>query len=288
MEWLKNFSKAIDYIEQNLDGNISYEEAAKIACCSTNYFQRMFAYVTGITLVEYIRRRKMTQASFELQTKDIKVLDIALKYGYTSPTAFNRAFQSVHGISPAVAKSQGCKLCAYPPIKFSIQIQGGSDMPYRIEEKAPIRIVGVRIPLTYDMDENYKLIPSFWEETKKSEIFQQILNLNNTSEERVFGISIYSGSDEVYYYIATETDKPVQQGMYEFEIPTTMWAVFENNGPFKESIQNIYKRFFTEWLPFSGYQHSEIADIEVYPSTCKQSSSGYSEIWMSIKKERNN
>ncbi|WP_346915548.1 GyrI-like domain-containing protein [Clostridium sp.] len=115
-----------------------------------------------------------------------------------------------------------------------------------------------------------------------------MLNLNNTSEERVFGISIYSGSDEVYYYIATETDKPVQQGMYEFEIPTTMWAVFENNGPFKESIQNIYKRFFTEWLPFSGYQHSEIADIEVYPGTCKESSSGYSEIWMSIKKERNN
>lgn len=286
MEWFKNLSKAIDYIEKNLDGDISYEEAAKIACCSTNYFQRMFAYVTGITLVEYIRRRRMTQAAFELQTKDIKVLDIAMKYGYTSPTAFNRAFQSVHGINPAMAKSQGCQLCAYPPIKFSIQIQGGSDMPYRIEEKAPMRIVGVRIPLTYDMDENYKLIPSFWEQTKQSEMFYRIVNLNNTPQKRVFGISIYNASDEVYYYIATETDKPVPEGMYEYEIPASLWAVFESNGPFKESIQTIYKRFFTEWLSFSGYTYAEIADVEVYPVYNEAKVSGYAEIWMSLKKEK--
>ncbi|MDQ0150267.1 GyrI-like domain-containing protein [Eubacterium multiforme] len=287
MQWLKKFSKAIEYIEENLDGDISYEKAAQIACCSTNYFQRMFAYVTGITLVEYIRRRKMTQASFELQSQDVKVLDVALKYGYTSPTAFNRAFQSVHGISPVVAKSQGCMLRAYPPIKFSIQIEGGSDMTYKIEEKSPIRLVGVRIPLTYNMDENYKSIPEFWENTKKSQIFQQILNLNNNVEKNIFGISLYNKSNEIFYYIATETDKPAPKGMYEFEIPSTMWVVFENNGPFKESIQNIYKRFFMEWLPFSGYKHSEIADIEVYPFVAEKSNCGYSEIWMSIKKERN-
>ncbi|MCY6959669.1 AraC family transcriptional regulator [Clostridium brassicae] len=289
MEWLKNLSKAIDYIEQNLDGDISYKEAAKIACCSTNYFQRMFAYVTGITLVEYIRRRRITQAAFELQTKDIKVLDIAMKYGYTSPTAFNRAFQSVHNINPAVAKSKGCQLCAYPPIKFSIQIQGGSDMPYRVEEKAPMRIVGVRIPLTYDMDKNYKLIPSFWEQTKQSEKFYQIINLNNTPQKKIFGISIYDANDEVYYYIATATDKPVPEGMYEYEIPASIWAVFESHGSFKESIQTIYKRFFTEWLPFSGYRHAGIADVEVYPVYPvydESTVSGYAEIWMSIKKEK--
>jgi AraC family transcriptional regulator len=286
MEWLKNLSKAIDYVEQNLDGDISYEEAAKIACCSTNYFQRMFAYVTGITLVEYIRRRRMTQAAFELQTKNMKVLDIAMKYGYNSPTAFNRAFQSVHGINPAVAKSQGCQLCAYPPIKFSIQIQGGNDMPYRIEEKAPMRIIGVRIPLTHDVDKNYKLIPTFWEQTKQSGMFYQILSLNNQPQKRVFGISIYTASDENYYYIATTTNKPVAEGMYEYEIPASIWAVFECQGAFKESIQTIYKRFFREWLPFSGYKHAEIADVEVYPAYDEAKVSGYSEMWMSIKKEK--
>ena len=78
MEWLQNLNKAIDYIENNLDKEISYDEAARIACCSTTYFQRMFTYAAGISLSEYIRRRKMTQAAFDLQTTKCKVLDIAL------------------------------------------------------------------------------------------------------------------------------------------------------------------------------------------------------------------
>ena len=100
MEWLKKLSSAIAYIEENLDKEISYDKAAEFACCSTYYFQRMFSYVAGIPLSDYIRKRRMTQAAFELQRTDHKVLDIALKYGYTSPTSFNRAFQSVHGIPP--------------------------------------------------------------------------------------------------------------------------------------------------------------------------------------------
>ena len=89
MEWLRKLSDAIAYIEQNLDAEISYEEAARIACCSPYYFQRMFSYVAGISLSDYIRRRRMSQAAFDLQRCDARVLDVALKYGYTSPTAFN-------------------------------------------------------------------------------------------------------------------------------------------------------------------------------------------------------
>lgn len=106
MEWLKNLSSAVEYIENHLDQEISYEEAARIACCSTYYFQRLFSYVAGISLSEYIRRRRMSQAAFELQRTEIKVLEAAIKYGYTSPTSFNRAFQSVHGITPAAAKTK--------------------------------------------------------------------------------------------------------------------------------------------------------------------------------------
>ncbi len=135
MEWLKRLGAAIDYIEENLDKEISYDEAAHIACCSTYYFQRIFSYVSGVSLSEYIRRRKMTQAAFELQRTDNKVIDVAHKYGYSSPTSFNRAFQSVHGIAPIAAKSMGCTLCAYPSIQFSIIVLGGSAMAYHIEEK---------------------------------------------------------------------------------------------------------------------------------------------------------
>ena len=148
MDWLKNLNNAIDYIENNLDKEISYEEAARIACCSTYYFQRMFSYVAGISLSEYIRRRRMSQAAFELQRTDKTVLEVALKYGYTSPTSFNRAFQRVHGINPITAKKKGITLNAYPAIQFSVKITGGSAMAYHIADKEAIRIVGIRTRLT--------------------------------------------------------------------------------------------------------------------------------------------
>lgn len=286
MEWLQKLSNAINYIEDNLVGEISYEEAAEIACCSTYYFQRMFSYVAGISLSEYIRRRRMTQAAFELQTTDTKVLDVALKYGYTSPTSFNRAFQSVHGISPVLAKSRGSVLNAYPPIKFSVQVTGGSVMSYKVEEKEAMRIVGIRIPLTLDMEENQRLVPSFWNKTLNSDQFSDICNLSNQIPKGVLGVTACQGSNEIYYYIAAATDKPKLDGMFEYEIPAATWVVFESDGYFKESIQSIFRRFLTEWLPFSGYTYAELPDIEVYPISKESSQEGHSEVWIAIKKEK--
>jgi AraC family transcriptional regulator len=288
MEWLRKLNNAVDYIESNLEGVISYEEAAQIACCSTYYFQRIFSYVAGIPLSEYIRRRKMTQAAFELQSTDAKVLDVAMKYGYTSPTAFNRAFQSIHGIPPVLAKSRGSVLNAYPPIRFSVKVTGGSAMPYRIEEKEAIRIVGIRIPLTEDMEKNQKVVPPFWNQVIQGSRFQEICKLSNQSPEGVLGVTAYQGPGEIYYYIAAATDKPVPAEMLEFEIPAATWVIFECDGRFKESIQSIFKRFLTEWLPFSGYTYAELPDIEVYPINKERPQEGHSEVWVAVKKEKGN
>lgn len=285
MEWLKNLSRAIDYIEGNLDKTISYDEAAKIACCSTYYFQRMFSYIAGIPLSEYIRRRRMTQAAFELQSGDKKVLDIALKYGYASPTSFNRAFQNVHGIPPAAAKSKGNALKSYPPIKLSVQVTGSSAMRYRIEDKESMRIIGVRMPLTGDMEQNRKIVPPFWENVLHSKQMPVIRSLSNQPPHGLLGITSWQNPQQIYYFIAAATDKPVPKGMFEHRIPAATWAVFEYDGSFRESVQNIFKRFLTEWLPFSGYTYAELPDIEVYPfDQCSQD--GYSEVWIAVKKEK--
>lgn len=85
MEWIEQLNRAINYMEEHLEEGIELEKVAEIACCSAFHFQRMFSYIANIPLSEYIRRRKMTGAAFDLQNKDIKVIDIALKYGYDSP-----------------------------------------------------------------------------------------------------------------------------------------------------------------------------------------------------------
>lgn len=284
MEWLKKLNAAIDYIEGNLDSEISYEEAARIACCSTFYFQRIFSYVSGISLSKYIRRRRMTQAAFELQRSDSKVLDIALKYGYTSPTSFNRAFQSVHSITPAAARKMGSILNAYPALRFSVQVTGGNAMTYHIAEKSAIRLVGVRIPLCTDMEENQKNIPRFWQSVLKGGLFSEISGLSDQSPQGILGVSVYESPQNFFYYIAAASDAPVPAGMFSVEIPAAVWAVFENNGYFKEDVQSIFKRFYTEWLPFSGYEYAGLPDVEVYPVGEETPVSGHSEVWIAIKK----
>ena len=103
MEWVQRLNQSMNYIEEHLTGEIDYEQLGRIACCSTYHYQRMFTYMAGITLAEYIRRRKMSLAAVDLQSGDERIIDIAEKYGYRSPTAFNRAFQSFHGTAPSSA-----------------------------------------------------------------------------------------------------------------------------------------------------------------------------------------
>ena len=285
MEWLKKLGKAINYIEDNLDKEISYDEAARIACCSPYYFQRVFSYVSGVSLAEYIRRRKMTQAAFELQRADSRVIDVALKYGYSSPTSFNRAFQNVHGITPTAAKLGGNVLQAYPSIQFKIEITGGSAMAYRIVKKPSLRIVGIRIPLTSDMEDNLRIVPEFWKALLQGKQFLEICSLSNGEPRGILGISVYRNPKEIYYYIGVAANSPAPAGMYECEIPAATWVIFENDGRFKEDVQSVFKRFYMEWLPFSGYQYAELPDIEVYPICSGQPVNGHSEVWIAVVKE---
>jgi AraC family transcriptional regulator len=143
MDWLAKMNSALDYIEENLTGEVDYAVAARKACCSSFNFQRMFSFITGTSLAEYVRRRRLTQAGIELQNSSIKVLDLAVKYGYDSGVAFSRAFQTVHGITPTQARSAGVTLKAYPRISFQVTIKGVHPMNYRIETKEAFQMFGL-------------------------------------------------------------------------------------------------------------------------------------------------
>ena len=286
MEWLNSLSKAIEYIENHLEQEISFDEAARIASCSTYYFQRIFSYVAGISLAEYIRRRRMTQAAFELQRTDKKVLEIASKYGYASPTSFNRAFQSVHGISPVAAKQKGTVLNAYPPIRFSVKVSGGSAMSYHIIEKPAFHIVGIRMNLVDDMEENQKNVPLFWEQALNDRRFSELCELNNAAPNGILGISVYENPENIFYYIATSSTNKAPDGICEYKIPASTWVVFENDGVFKEDVQSVFRRFLTEFIPFSGYEYAGLPDVEIYPVCKGQPSKGHSEVWIAIKKAK--
>ncbi len=282
MDWLEHMNSALSYMEDNLDGDISFEKASRLACLSLYQFQRIFSYFAGVPLAEYLRRRRLTKAAFDLQSGG-KVLDTALRYGYESPTSFNRAFQAIHGITPSAAQKQGAVLKAFPRISFQITIKGVEEMDYRIETKKPFRIVGVRTPITADAEENFKCVPEFWAKTFESNVIPQITGLMNAEPTGLLGASTCYGEDEQnYYYIAVSTDKPVPENLSELIIPESTWAIFSGSGT-PGSIGNLQRRIFSEWLPSSGYEWATCADIEVYlndsPTDMKY------EVWLPVTKK---
>lgn len=125
MEWLEKMNDAINYIESHMEEKLNYQKAAEIACCSLSRFQRMFTFVTDITLAEYVRCRRMAMAAKDLRSSDIKIVDLAQKYNYESPEAFTRAYQAFHGVSPTGTRKLGT-YTEYPRISFQIKVTGGN------------------------------------------------------------------------------------------------------------------------------------------------------------------
>lgn len=284
MEWIERLNKAINYIEENITKEIEYEQVAKIACCSTYHFQRMFAYMADVPLSEYIRRRRMSLAAVELQNDDKKIIDVALKYGYSSPTAFNRAFKSIHGVAPSVIKKgEITTLKAFPPISFKISIKGAEEMNYRIEKKEAFRIVGVSSPLHTELEKNFEIVPQMWQKVALDGTLQKLISMMDSQPQGVLGISICNNSEEWKYCISVSSTKSIDNTLEEYTVPAFTWAIFSGEGQCPQAIQELEKRIITEWLPTSGYEYDNGPDIELYLNPDPQNAKF--EVWIPVVKK---
>ncbi|WP_100066099.1 AraC family transcriptional regulator [Miniphocaeibacter massiliensis] len=280
MDWVKSLNKALEYIEENITGDIDYEKIAKICYCSQYNFQRMFSYMANVTLSEYIRRRKMSLAVIDLQMGN-KILDVALKYGYNSPTSFNRAFKSIHGIAPSKVKEDGVIIKSYPPLSFQIIIKGVEEMNYKIEQKKEMRILGVSVPLEKDMEKNMMKIPSIWTKCMEDGTIDKLVNIMNEDTKALLGVNVCNEEDNWRYFIAVASSIENEE-FEEYIIPEATWAIFEGEGT-GISIQNLMQKVFTEWLPNSGYEYANLPDLEVYYDPNPQNTKY--EVWLPIVKK---
>lgn len=280
MQWITRLNKAINYIEEHLSDTIDYEELSKIACCSTYHFQRMFGYMADVPLAEYIRRRRMSRAAVDLQSGSEKIIDVALKYGYDSPTAFNRAFQNVHGIAPSLVKNQGVSIKAFPPISFKITIKGAEEMEYRIEQRDAFRIVGVSQPLHHEVEKNFEVVPNMWQKAAMDGTLAKLAGMMNGEPKGMLGVSACN-HDDWNYFIAAASDQTIDDSLEEYRIPAATWAIFSGSGV-GTSIQELEKRIITDWLPTSGYEYGNGPDVEVYLSPDPQNA--VYEVWIPVVK----
>ncbi|WP_042148855.1 AraC family transcriptional regulator [Paucisalibacillus sp. EB02] len=286
MEKLQRMIDSIDYIESNLDGELDIEEIAKIAFMSKFHFQRMFSMLTGYTVSEYIRNRRITKAAQELVNSNRKIIDIALKYGYESPEAFTKAFRNIHGVTPSTAKKNSHSLKAYPKLSFQIHIKGDVEMDYKIVEKETFSVVGKSIRTTTVGGENNRKIASFWKESNSNGFAEELAK--NCGSLGLLGICMEFDQklEKLTYLIAAEKNlEQVPDGWEEREIPAATWAVFPVRGAMPDAMPRIWQRIFSEWFPATGYEHAGGPEMEVYLSDDDPTSENYySEIWIPIKK----
>ncbi|MTI69199.1 MAG: AraC family transcriptional regulator [Firmicutes bacterium] len=283
MNWINNMNNALEYIENNIEKDIKSEDVAKKAYSSKFHFLRIFNTLTGMTLGEYIRKRRLSLACKDLMTSDMKIIDISFKYGYETPEAFSKAFKKIHKVTPSKARKTGINLKAIPPISFQISIKGEKRMDYKIEKKKSFKIVGIKKRFTAVNGENFKNIPKFWDEVCSNGTLEKLQN--NANELGVLGVcyDFDKELEEFSYMIAIE-GKSIKdlENIEVVGIPECSWAVFESIGPMPHAIQKVTKKIFEEWFPATQYEHANAPELEVYLSGNPNDPDYRCEVWIPI------
>lgn len=291
MDMLRSMNKSMKYIEDNLANDIDFKVVARIALCSEYHFKRMFSFLAGITVSEYIRRRRLSLAAYELTNNDVKIITIAVKYGYSSPDSFTRAFQHFHGVTPTEARNNGRPLKAFPPMTFQLSITGGNEMNYRIESKEEFNVVGImkRVPIIFE-GENPE-ITAMWKTLSMGKI-EKLKELSNVEPLGMIQVSTnfsehrMEEKGELDQYIGVAT---TQTGLEEFsvlKVPALTWVIVESTGPFPSTLQETWGRIYSEWLPSSNYQLAEGPEILSIKTKDLTSPSVTTEIWIPVKSNR--
>ena len=272
--WIEGFQESIDFMERNLTDELDIEEIAGKAALSPFYYQRIFGALCGMTVGEYIRARRMTLAAQELNRKDVKVIDVAVKYGYDSPDSFTKTFQKFHGITPSQAREPGAQLRSFAPLHIKITMEGGSMLEYSIVEKAPFTIIGVKRP--FNSETSYQEIPKFWDEWMAQGEKRPIMG--------TFGVCIDMKGKDFDYWIADLYFpwEEIPEGCETRVIPGSTWAQFPCT---IATLQDTNTKIWSEWLPaLQGYTLAGEYDIEVYLPAEDGSKDMSVYIWVPLKK----
>ena len=278
-------------MEKHLLEDIDVEDIAASVYMSPFYFQKGFSIMTGYSVGEYLRQRRLYLAALEAVAGQQKIIDLAYKYGYQTPESFTKAFSRFHGVSPMQVKGDTAKIKVFLPLKITVTIQGGNDMDYTVEKMDGIQVIGME--KAFRFDSAYQEIPKFWSEFcarclsgRNPDDVQKVIENCMIGE---FGICIDDepGCKQFRYMIAGKYDGgAVPDGMKLFTIPAASWAKFQCCGPLPGALQAVNTKIFNEWLP--GNPDYEIAagiNIEWYSKGDMNACDYESAIWIPVKQK---
>ena len=278
MDVLIRLNKAVEYIENHLDEDIDISNAARIACENEDGFKRIFRSLTGLTVNEYIRKRRLSLAVSDIHNGE-KIIDVSIKYGFNSSDSFCRAFKKQHNTTPNVVRDLSVPVNIYPPVSFHINIKGAEKMNFKIVEKEETVVFGFLRKLDVMADNRWKDENAMWSE-----------DADHIPEK------ICSGYDGIWYgiwnngsYTIARNKKDVQSDKAEMHIiPAGKYAVFttEKGGYAGDELPKLRDLIFNSWLPGSEYRQKSDFELEVYhlwTNRTERREKRYYEIWVPVE-----
>lgn len=288
MNNLKRLNEAMDYIENNLDNEIDMKEVAKIALCSEFHFSKMFSYLAGMQLSEYVRKRRLTLASSDLM-QGVKVIDVATKYNYRSRDSFSRAFYKMHGILPSNISEGDVVIKSFPKLNFEINISGGNEMEYRIVEKEAFNLIGFKKNVVINHSGVNPEITEMYKDLTP-EIISDLKSLSNIEPTGMVSASCefvdrhLDGVGTLDHIIGVaSTESSDKYTVTKIEANT--WAVFTSVGVFPEALQETWAKIYGQWFPSTNYAPTGGAELTWHESPDMTKPDFKSEIWIPVKLE---
>lgn len=286
---LKELNHVIDYIEDHLTDDLSLEIISEYAGVSDYNFRKIFYYLSGLTLSEYIKNRRLSEANKDLLQGE-KATDVAFKYGYQSMDGFSRAFKKWSGFLPSDVIKKGISK-SFPKLSFIITVKGGITMEFRIENKPAFNLVGVskRVPMQFEgvNNEIVKLALSITEEQK-----EEMHALQNIEPYEVVNASFDADAnflkeegDLTHLIGVLTTEDQVSDRLDKVPVQAGTWAVFPNEGPFPSTLQNTMASVYAEWLPSSDYEVINVPSFSFTKMDEHKKDYAYSEVWIPVQKK---
>lgn len=296
MEWIECIKRSIDWMEKRLPGKCDVGGAAGEIGISDLYLQKGFKFMTGYTMTEYMRNRRLYLAALDVIAGKEKIIDLTYKYGYETPESFTKAFTRFHGMSPMQLKKDVSGMHVFLPLKIKISIQGGNDMDYIVVREKSFKVIGFERQFT--MEDSYQQIPKFWDEFcgQYCVRLKQGIKPTNATEETIcnchvgmYGVCIDDLQEKgrFRYMIAGKyTNGDVPEGMSVYEFPDMQWVKFLCRGPMPGALQSVNTKIFNEWLPGNpDYEIALGANIEWYAEGDTHSLDYESAVWIPVREK---
>lgn len=252
MNIYKQLNQIIEYVDNNLEEKISYEFLAKFLGVNVYTTQRLFTMIAGLSLSEYIRKRRLSNAGYDLYEGNIRVIDVAIKYQYDNATSFSRAFEKFHGIKPSQVNKE-TKLKNFPKIVFNENINITTELDYEIITLEEMDLYGISI--TTNNNNIGKDAPLFFKQTEN-----KFLNKYGEVKYGMVTYDIEREKTKKYYCLY---DKKIE-GFEHIKIPKSKWLKFTIESQNANDIQEISHKFYKEFLPSVKYNLKELPELEYY------------------------